>query len=119
MPLDMIPISFLGMGYKVLTKLNHATGLYDASAMISNMGRIDIRKLCGAGFETDTVFVITPSIDKLPMVVTLVECVDREEVVISIPKGLGSHNRFERLLMDVAQAVSPPASLASQTGLEP
>jgi len=117
-PLDMIPISLLGMGYKVLTRLNHARGLYNASALISNMGRIDTRMFSGAGFIADSVFAITPNLDKLPMIITLVECNGREEIIISIPNDLGNQDRFERLLVDVGQAVRPAASPILNHGSE-
>jgi hypothetical protein len=105
----MIPLRVLGFGLKMITKYNHAQGRYVFTALISNLGMIDTAKFCSSGFHTNTVFFIPPQTEMMPVFLTSTGCPGREEICITIPNGLGSENRFERLLHDICQALAPNA----------
>jgi hypothetical protein len=105
----MIPLKVLGFGLKMITKYNHAHGRYIFTALISNLGMIDTAKFCSRRFHTDTVFFIPPQTEMMPVFLTSNGCPGREEICITILNGLGSENRFERLLHDICQALAPNA----------
>jgi hypothetical protein len=106
---DMIPLKVIGIGLKMISRSSHTQGRYNLSGVISNLGRIDTTKFCSSGFRTDTVFFIPPKSDIIPAFITLTGCTGVEEICVSVPNGLGSENRFERLLQDIRLAVSPDA----------
>jgi hypothetical protein len=108
---DMIPLKVLEFGFKMIKKYNNVQGLYNLTALISNLGIIDIVKFCSSGFHTDTVFFIPPLTEMIPVFLASNGCPGREEICITIPNGLGSENRFERLLHDICQALAPNAVL--------
>jgi hypothetical protein len=104
--LDMIPITLLGLGLKVVAKMNHMSGFYNVSAIISNVGHIDQGMFCGGGFQTDTTYVIPPHLDRTPVFIVLVENMGRHEITVSVPNDLGTSQRFDRLLKDISQALT-------------
>lgn len=106
---DLIPITLLGIGIKIISKLNHRNGLYNASALISNVGRIDTKMFCGGGFHTDTIFMIPPNVDRMPVSIVLVESMGRQEITVSVPNDLATDNRFDCLLEDICRALDPEA----------
>lgn len=105
--LDIIPIALLGCGIKMIAGMNHLSGLYNASAIISHVGRIDQGMFCGGGFHANTTFIIPPHLDRAPVFIVLVENMGRHEITVSLPNDLGTDQRFERLLRDISLALAP------------
>lgn len=104
---DRIPITFLGIGLNQMSKKHQKNGLYGISALVSNLESIDTRKLHGAGFYTDTTFIIPPRLDALPAFIAMTGSMNRLEITVSVPTTLGTDNRFENLLQSISQTCAP------------
>ena len=91
----------------MIAGMNHLSGLYNASAIISHVGRIDQGMFCGGGFHANTTFIIPPHLDRAPVFIVLVENMGRHEITVSLPNDLGTDQRFERLLRDISLALAP------------
>lgn len=106
--LNLVPIRLLGAGIRLIGRRHHAKGLYSASGLITNLGLIDTRALSGGGFTTMTTFVMPPLWDNLSAFIIMSGTTDRVEIVVSVPNGLASDNRFELLLQDIAHSMTMP-----------
>jgi hypothetical protein len=103
--IDYIPIKILGLSIQSRVKKSHRKGLYGTSAMISNLGRIDISKYCGGGFYTESTFGLPVPWNGFPVFIVLTGTKDRVDMIFSVPNTLATENRLERLLTDIRRVV--------------
>lgn len=106
--LNLVPIRLLGASIKLIGRRHHAKGLYSASGLITNLGLIDTRALSGGGFTTTTTFVMPPCWDNLSTFILMTGSTGRVEILVSVPNGLATGNRFELLLQDIAHSMTMP-----------
>jgi len=103
--ISMTPIMLLRLGFSLLSKSSHRRGVYNASALISNLGHIDTHAFSADGFSAETCFFVPPPLDRAAVFVALTGCQGREEVTVAVSHRLGNGGRFERLLDDVRAAL--------------
>jgi hypothetical protein len=103
---DLIPIALLQSSFRWITRVNHLQGAYTASALVSNLGRIDTGRFCCPGFQPDGIFLIPPRFDSVPAFAVLTGHEDRLELTLSLPDVLATDNRLEKLLENISQVVS-------------
>lgn len=121
---DYIPIKLMGIGMRWMAEKSRKTGQYGATALISNLGGVDMPTFCGGGFYTETTFTIPPYWDIYPVFIVLAGSKDRVEIIVSILNSLATDNRFERLLQGISRTIGleqihetiNPVSSQPQTG---
>ncbi len=77
-------------------KKNHGTGSYNASALISNLGRKDLADFSGGGFNATSFWAIPPGSELYPYSVVLAGYGDTIEIIITIPEVMATSGRFDR-----------------------
>lgn len=112
--IEVTPIKALRLGFTMFSRLNSRRGVYNASALISNLGHIDTRAFCAGDFSAETCFFVPPRLDRTAVFVTLTGCQGREEIGVAVPRQLGNQGRFERLLEDIGRALAPEDAKSQQ-----
>lgn len=75
---------------------NHRRGLYNASALISNLGKKELKDFTGGGFHATAFWAIPPGSELYPYSVVLAGHGNVIEIVIAIPKVMATRGRFDR-----------------------
>ncbi|HQP30616.1 MAG TPA: amino acid adenylation domain-containing protein, partial [Deltaproteobacteria bacterium] len=101
------PIKLLRLGFTMLSRSSRRRGVYNASALISNLGHIDTRAFSADDFSAETCFFVPPPLERAAVFVALAGCLGREEVTVAVSHRLGNAGRFERLLDDIRAALTP------------
>lgn len=93
------------VGRRGLTRARR-TGRFGASAVVSNVGRLDADALSGGGWTTTRAWMVPPCTPATPAFVVLTGGAWGADVVVGTPVGLGSDGRLEALADAVADAIS-------------
>lgn len=101
------PMGWIKRLFQFLRKKSLRTGRYPSTGSISNLGRIQMELLQGGGFETRTTFFIPPGTEAKPFFMTLADCRDSVEMVVSMPKGLANNGRLDRFISNLISALKP------------
>ncbi len=72
--------------------------LFGTTANLSNVGRLDLAGLSGAGLQTRTGFFVPPGSPDLPLFVALTGGGDGVEVCATMPRAFGDHAALDGLL---------------------
>ena len=107
---DRMPLKVIGLLGTMAEKINHGRGLYNASAVISNIGHIDRNAFFTAEFATESAFFLTQRMYNAGCFIAFSGCSGREELTLSVPHALGTGNRFERLFDDISRALIPKSA---------
>ncbi len=86
----------------------HRNGLYSISGFISNMGRLPIQYLKGAGFEAKSFWGIPPSIEYFPFFMGIAGYGNTFEMIASVPKALATGGRLEKVMHNIAEGLAAP-----------
>ncbi|HPS59013.1 MAG TPA: hypothetical protein PK514_12985, partial [Spirochaetota bacterium] len=69
--MNHVPISIMTRELKKIIKQKHAAGLYHNSGIISNLGKLDMKKFSGGGFMAASWFAIPPCQEIVPFFMVL------------------------------------------------
>ncbi len=75
---------------------NNAQGLYNASALISNLGKKRLEDFSGGGFRATAFWAIPPGSELYPYSVVLAGHGNTIEIIISVPTVMTTNGRFDR-----------------------
>jgi len=81
---------------------NHGRGLYNTTALISNLGKKDLGDFSGGGFNATAFWAIPPGSELYPYSIVLAGYGDTIEIIISIPEVMATGGRFERSIRAIA-----------------
>jgi hypothetical protein len=84
---------------------NHRRGLYNATALISNLGKKDLEDFTGGGFRATAFWAIPPGSELYPYSVVLAGHGDVIEIIIAIPKVMATRGRFDRSIDALARGL--------------
>ncbi len=90
----------------------HATGRYGMSATVSFLGAVEPATVTAPGFTPTAAFWIPPMADQTCFV-SVSKFAGRLQLVLALPRVLGSRGRFEALLDELTAALTAPAASAS------
>lgn len=81
---------------------NHGRGLYNTTALISNLGKKNLEDFSGGGFNATAFWAIPPGSELYPYSVVLAGHGDTIEIIISIPEVMADGGRFDRSIRALA-----------------
>lgn len=105
-----LPLWFMGWAGRRAAAESLRTNLFRTSVTLSNLGRQDLSRYRGGGFEARRAFWIPPGQPGLPLFLAMSGDAEGLEIVGSMPVGLADGGRLEGLLDGMA------AALVSETG---
>jgi hypothetical protein len=100
--------AFMDFAKKSLAK-EHETGQYGLSGTISYLGVVEPSTITAPGLTPKTIFWIPPACDQ-NFFVSGSRFAGHLELILSLPRVLASHGRFEALLAEVTAAVRRPGA---------
>ena len=83
-----------------------ARGRYGASAVVSNLGRVDLGRWQGGGFEAEHLVMVPPGSVVTPAFIAMVGSQAGITVMITMPAHLATRGRGEALLDALCEAVT-------------
>ena len=98
-----IPLWLLRRGLLNEIATKNRTGRYRNSGVLSNMGRVPVEYLQGAGFKTHYIWGIPPGNESIPIFVGLTHTREDQTLIISMPKTLGNGGRLDALIEHLRQ----------------
>ncbi len=98
-----LPLGFVRRLADRRIQKNHARGLYNATALISNLGKKDLMQFSGGGFRATAFWAIPPGSELYPYSVVLAGHGDIIEIIITIPKVMATGGRFDRSIDALAR----------------
>ncbi|HPL15426.1 MAG TPA: hypothetical protein PL180_01920 [Spirochaetota bacterium] len=81
---------------------NHGRGLYNTTALISNLGKKDLGDFSGGGFNATAFWAIPPGSELYPYSIVLAGHGDTIEIIITIPEVMATGGRFDRSIEALA-----------------
>ncbi len=84
---------------------NHKRGLYNASALISNLGRKNLRDFSGGGFEASAFWAIPPGSELYPYSVVLSGYGETIEIIVTVPSVMATEGRLDRSIDSLARGL--------------
>lgn len=84
---------------------NHRRGLYNASALISNLGRKNLPDFSGGGFLATAFWAIPPGSELYPYSVVLSGYGDTIEIIVTVPSVMATEGRLERSVDALARGL--------------
>lgn len=100
-----LPLWFMGWAGARAAKEGLQTGRFRTSVTLSNLGRQDLSRYRGGGFEAKRAFWIPPGQPGLPLFLAMAGDAEGVELVGSMPVGLADGGRLEGLLEGMAEAL--------------
>jgi len=102
-----LPVSYLVRQGNRMIRNNNRTGLYGTSGLISNMGRPPVEVYSGAGFNTNLIWGIPPSIENIPYLIGLATRPGEVTLSLAVPRVLAGNNRLETALENIKKGLVP------------
>ena len=93
-----IPLAMVRRSLRNEVQIKHDMGLYRNTAILSNMGLIDLRYFSGGGFNATAFCGIPPAVEYLPFFMGLAGYNDTVELVVSMPRALATDGRLEKAM---------------------
>ncbi len=87
---------------------SNTLGLYNTTALISNLGKKELKDFTGGGFHATAFWAIPPGSELYPYSVVLAGHGDVIEIIISIPKVMATQGRFDRSIDVLARGLEKP-----------
>ncbi|MBP7738160.1 MAG: hypothetical protein KA369_19450 [Spirochaetes bacterium] len=84
---------------------NHRRGLYNASALISNLGKKELPDFSGGGFLATAFWAIPPGAELYPYSVVLSGYGDTVEIIVTAPSVMATGGRLERSVDALARGL--------------
>lgn len=96
-----LPLAFLKQLMIVIGRRKWRKGLFRDTGTISNLGRVQLEQLSGAGFQAQSCFYIAPEVTGKPFFIGLSGYDDKLELVTVMPKKLASHGRLDKFITNI------------------
>jgi len=80
-------------------------GLFGSTAVISNLGKLDLAQFGGGGFRADRCYIVPPGNPGLPLFLTCVGSNSGVDLCASMPLALANGGRLEGLLDRLERAI--------------
>lgn len=93
-----LPLGFMGWAGRAGARGGLRKGRYGASAVLSNLGRIDLAPFCGGGFEAASCFFVPPGNPGLPLFIGISGNTEGAELCATVPLALATEGRVDTLL---------------------
>ena len=103
--LNWVPLSWLKKSNDKLALKRQETGQYRTSAIISNLGFLNVGEYHAAGFHCSSVFFIPPYFNTTALFLVLAGNKDAVEVILRIPHQLSCNGRFEHALSQICHGI--------------
>lgn len=98
-----LPIALLAGGIRNTAATMRKDGRYGGSAILSNMGRVDLPAFTAPDFQPRAGYYIPPGTGLSPAMMIISGSDNGVEVCVGMPTGLASHGRIEEFLQGMAQ----------------
>lgn len=98
-----IPLRLVRFGAQKMIRDRHRKGRYGLSGIFSNLGRVDLNFFCGGGFSARSFWAVPPATEYFPFFLVLSGYEGGSELVLSVPKNLGSAGRLDDALECIAR----------------
>lgn len=105
-----VPLRLMRNQVRKIIDGRHRNGLYSISGFISNMGRLPIQYLRGAGFEAKAFWGIPPSIEYFPFFMGIAGYGNILEMIVSVPNVLATGGRLEAAMNSIAGGLAGPVA---------
>jgi len=96
--MNYVPIKLMEDKLKKIIKEKHAMGLYHNSGIISNLGKLDMDRFSGGGFNVNSWFSVPPCQEIVPFFMVLAGTSDLVNLTVGMPRVLASHGRLEEFI---------------------
>ena len=103
--LNWVPLTLLKRFNDKLALKRQQTGQYRTSAIISNLGFLNVDEYSAAGFRCSSVFFIPPYFNTTALFLVLAGNKDAVEVILRIPHQLSSNGRSEHALSQICHGI--------------
>lgn len=103
--LKHVPLGVIRFVTKSIIHKRHEKGLYGLSGILSNLGWVDLTLFQGAGFSARTFWAIPPATEYFPFFLVMSGYESGSELVLSVPRRLGSAGRLDETLEHIAQGL--------------
>ena len=91
-----VPLALIRRLISARITRNHAQGLYNTSALVSNLGKKRLEEFSGGGFHATAFWAIPPGSELYPYSVVLAGHGNTVEIIISVPTVMTTNGRFDR-----------------------
>ena len=92
------PLPLLGWAGRRMARQCQRDGRYATSAVLSHLGKLDLRELSGGGFRAERAFFVPPGSPGQPAFVTTTVGPEGVELCIAMPNALASEGRLDDLI---------------------
>lgn len=103
--LEYVPIWLLTRMIKKIVRERHRRGLYSLSGILSNVGRVDLKRFQGGGFDARAFWIIPPATEYYPFFLVMSGYEGASELMLSMPKTLAGEGRLEGALESIAEGL--------------
>lgn len=90
--------------------VQQAQGTFGATAVVSNMGRMDLDAVSAPGFQARSVWFVPPGTPVTAAFLTMSGTADRMEILATVPTALASDGRLDELMDELVDALNAAAS---------
>lgn len=103
--LEHTPLSIIQRSAERMIRKRHRSGRYSLSGILTNLGRVDLKRFHGGGFAARSFWIAPPATEYYPFFLVLTGYEDCSELTLSIPKVLASEGRIEDILQRMAKGL--------------
>ncbi len=93
--MNHVPLCIMTAELKKIISQKHSAGLYHNSGIISNLGRLDLLKFSGGGFNASSWFAVPPCQEIVPFFMVLTGSSSSVSLMTGMPRVLASNGRLE------------------------
>ncbi|MDM7924729.1 MAG: hypothetical protein QUS35_01810, partial [bacterium] len=93
-----VPIFLLARAGDRLIRARSRTGIYSLSGILTNVGRVDLGKFSGGGFQARAFWAVPPNNEYYPFLMVLTGYEGGFELILSMPRNQASGGRIDDVL---------------------
>ncbi len=111
--LSKLPLKWVESLTRAGIRLQNHRSRYLASAMVSHLGRVDLKAFSFDGFSAQTIYSLPVHSGFIPFSIVAVECPEQVEITLSSSQGNGLEAEANELLDRIGEACASPAIILS------
>ncbi|MBN2160980.1 MAG: hypothetical protein JW807_16435 [Spirochaetes bacterium] len=100
-----IPIALLARAGDRIIRERNKTGIYSLSGILTNVGRVDLGKFSGGGFNARAFWAVPPNNEYYPFLMVLTGYEGGFELILSMPRNQASGGRIDDVLDRIARGM--------------
>jgi len=103
--ISYVPLRIITGELKKIIAAKHSLGFYHNSGIISNLGKLDLKKFSGGGFTAGSWFSVPPCQEILPFFMVLAGLENSVNITAGMPNVLASRGRLDYFIENITSAL--------------